>query len=725
MISKRWLKLLSVAVFSIVAFAAGAVFWADLPCSQPSCARSRYSLFVELDSFRDIPPIPMELNIGGRSVSARTILASGGIDVEIESDDRSLPYDAESGPLDRADLYQYSLAWRNLAAPAEVDGQIYAMITPALISDRGEPLFGLMFDGAGREGIAVAPRQTVQTFERTSAASIPTLQLRTFMHEMLHALNRHHLDAMQMRDGRISLEAPTRCLAKQENGEWVLVEEPFLALSPGTIRFFQTAAARDIMPGSANSPFEGLHSSASECEDARANTYDTLANSRWEFAKQRFFEFLGVGSARAQEPVDLTEEPPSVEPEVASISLQVQAQSAPYPTGYPIGIRIIAENRSDQMLPIKGRLAPSYGLVQVEVRQKGTEDWQAFKPLVWYEPANDAVAALEPGERTEQTAPIYFGDGGWTFAEPGDYEVRATLKPSEGSTATFSNVILVRTEEPQTDEERLVLRSLLDTEGSLDADIGRLLVFGGRIGDAESRAPIENAVAQHPNTALGSALKLTLASQRLSPSINPITGERPAPSFADAATLLEDACTDSGIAALKSELLARFAAELPTELSQELRSSAEAWDGSTARGYTIPTYSDPGLQPFDSSIHFCVNQASIHMDLRAEAARVARRVKQLGARRIVVVGHADFAGRCGLNDSLALSRAQTVSKLLRGAGVRKVETVSLGEHRPISFSTSEEARLQNRRVDILIEAEGATEEDSTTEVERLVPRCPP
>ncbi len=720
MLPKRALKISSIALLSLFALAAGAVFWVDIPCSDPSCARARYSLFVELDSFRDIDAIPLELDSSGRAVSARSILASGGIDVSIERDDDALPYDPESGPLDRADLYQYSLAWRNRAVPSNADAQIYAVITPALVSDRGEPLFGLMFDGAGREGIAVAPLQTVRTFQRTSPDSIPALQLRTFMHEMLHALNRRHLDAAQMRDGRITLEAPTRCLARQENGQWILAEEPLLALSPATIRFFQTAAPRDILPGGANTPFEGMRSSATECEDARANAYDALANSRWEFAKQRFLGLLGVGSASAQEIEEVEQEPPQV-------SLRVQAQEAPYPLGYPIAIRIMAENQSKDALPIKERLAPPYGLIQVQYRFKDEEEWQSFQPIVWFEPAEDETAQLEPGAHTEQTAPIYFGDAGWTFPEPGEYELRASLKPSEDANETLSNVITIRIEAPQTDEERAVLQSLLDSDGALDADMGRLLVFGGRIGDVDARAPLENAVAQHAESALGSALKLTLASQRLSPTINPNTGERPSPAFADAETLLADTCTDSGIAALKHELLKRFEPDLPQAMKRRPQSSAEAWDGTAPEGQIIATYSDPSLERFGDSIHFCQNDWSIKSSLRARASQLAGEIKRTTAKRIIVVGHADASGTCAFNDALALKRAESVKQLLRRAGIRsdQIRTVSLGERRPVSFSNTDEARLWNRRVEILLEDDDEEDgsQENTEEQQRLLPKC--
>ncbi len=723
----RAVLILPLALFGVLGWA---LLWPDGTCSDPRCARKRFELFVEMDAFRGIDPIPLELETEQDAISARSILLSGGIDVTIEADDNTLPYQPESGPLDRADLYQYSLAWRNRAAPSRADAQIYAVLTPALISDRGERLFGIMFDSAGREGVAIAPQQTARTFQHEPDA-IPLLQLRTFMHEMLHALNRRHLDASQSDDGRLTLEAPTRCITQRIGTDWSLTERPLMALSPATIGFFQTAAPRDVLPGGANTPFDGFASSANECADARANL--ARANtSRWELAKQRLLELFGlfgIQSAAAQE--DVVDNPVHAN----ELLLLIQAQEAAYPLGYPLAIRVIVQNRSEQATPLRGRLAPPYGLVQIEYRFSDEEQWRTFKPLMWYEPADDEAAMLEPGGYAEQTAAIYFGDDGWTFPQPGEYEVRATAKHSEGSEHTVSNTIRISVAAPQSDEERASLEPLLDENGMLDADVGRLLTFGGRITDEDAYEAIEEAVEQHASTALGSALRLTLGSQRLSPPIDPLTGEREKPSFANAEHLLEDTCTDSGVAALKHEFLQRFRDELPTGMQDRLQSSAEAWDGVTAAGEIVPTYSDPGLQVFGESVHFCWNDASLKGETRSGAARIARELKRIDPKRIILVGHADYEGACRFNDTLALRRAGAVKQMLLRAGVASssIKTVSLGERRPLDFASTETARQLNRRVEVLYEPsrtedveEGeaqAQEESSDVKIKRVLPQC--
>lgn len=704
---------------SLFALVAWALFWPASACSDPTCSRKRFDLFVELDAFRDIDAIPLEVQTESGPASAQTILRSGGFDLRVEVDDETLPYSPESGPLDRADLYQYALAWRNLAPPSKVDAQIYAIVAPSIVSDRGEPLFGIMFDSSGREGIAIAPLQTVRTFQRKEPESIPLLQLRTFVHELLHALNRRHLDAVQMPDGRLTLEAPTRCLMQRDEHDWHLSERPLLALSPSTIRFFQTAAPRDVLPGGSNTPFAGVRGSATECADARSNRYEHSFASRWELAKRRLFAVFGIASAHAQEPLDAQETEPL-------LALRIQAQEADYPLAYPIAIRILAENLSEDPLPIKDRLAPAYGLVQVEYRVAGENEWRAFQPLAWFETTNDEEAMLEPGERSGQTAPIYFGDDGWTFPEPGAYELRATLKANEDRIEAVSNVVSIRFKAPESDAERAVLEPLLDATGMLDAQVGRWLIFGGRIGDSQTQSNVVAAIEQYPDTALGAALRLTLASQRLRPPIDPLTGERPQPDLHEAQALLEDMCTDSGLAALKHELLTRFAEQLPSSMTRNLPSQAQAWDGLTPDGAAVATYSDPSLTSTSQSLHFCQNDATLTGKRRAAAHRIARSLVRTQPERIVLVGHTDAPGTCRANDDLGLRRAEALRQVFVAAGIpsERIQTVSLGERRPLDFADSDDARALNRRVEILIERESADEPAlQPDEIERIMPQC--
>ena len=693
-----------------------AMFWPSNDCDSPSCARQRYSVGREIDARGRVDPISLEVAEGGAPVSLTDILRDGGIELAPEIDQVGLPYDPSSGPLDRADLFQLVTAWRNKATQDQ-DATLYALFVNALIADNGEELFGVMFDTAGREGFAVAPRTTERIFREHEPSLIQTLQLRTFAHELLHALNRHHADAVQADDGRLTLEAPTRCIAEQQQRGWVLVEPPLMALSPKTIRFFQTATPRDVLPGPTNSPFTNRRAAPTECDDARRQLVNTHDNSRWGMALRRLKHLFWLSDATAAETTETTDGTESPPP----ANIQLQAQAAPYPLGYPIAVRVMVDNTGEEALPIVGRLNPRYGMLMIDHRPLGGEEWRPLQPMTWFEPTDDEDALLQPGERAEETVPIYYGDDGWTFAAAGDYEIRARLQLGASSEDIVSESLAIAIADPSTPEDREALQPLLDADGQLAKDVGRFLYFGGRIGDSSDIEPLEAAAEQFGHTAVGGAMRLTLLSQRLRRPIDPTTGVRPPPNFDDARELLEDTCTDSGVAAMISDVLEQRSTTLPTSLRARAGTDAAAWDGTTHTQATIPTYSDPNLQRRGPSLHFCFNDAELRRPVRNAVSQLARELRRERPSRIVLVGHSDSIGTCRFNDSLALRRARAVQRALATSGLSRVpmEVVSIGERRPMSFAAAEEAQQLNRRVEILVE--------STTEAgpaDPVLPKCP-
>jgi outer membrane protein OmpA-like peptidoglycan-associated protein len=254
--------------------------------------------------------------------------------------------------------------------------------------------------------------------------------------------------------------------------------------------------------------------------------------------------------------------------------------------------------------------------------------------------------------------------------------------------------------------------------------MGRLLTFGGRIGSAADLVPLQAAADRYGHTALGAALRLTLVSQRLRPAIDPLTGMRPVPELGDARELLQDTCTDSGVAALKRQLLQRHAGALPDGLTHPAETGFTAWDGTTSmRGDAIATYSDETLQPWGPTLHFCFDESRLRAPVRAAARRLARQLRREQPARIVIVGHGDYAGTCRYNDGLALRRAESLRRILVDAGIRpqQIQVASLGERRPLDFSATAEAHELNRRVELLVEP--ASTATAQSEPQRVLPKC--
>lgn len=700
---RQVLAVLGLIVFAFVAAILWALFWQDENCSEPACARQRFSVAVELDSFEQVAPIPLEIETSEGSVSVNSVLESGGVDVRIQRDQTNLPFAAASGKLDRGDLYQFAKAWRNSPAAKGADAKLYAMLAPSIVSDTGEDLFGLMFDSADREGFAVAPMEIARRFQTHEPDSIPLIQLRTFIHELLHALNRRHTDAAQMPGERLTIEAPTKCISfDTSERDWSLRERPLMGLSPGTILFFQSALRTEVLPGKQNVPFYANYanrSSPADCRDARATIVQDPTTSRWRFAMRRLTDLLSLPVAEAA--ANDKRKPPDV-------GLKIQALTIPYPLGYPVAVRVIAENHGERTLPLLGRLLPAYGMMRIETRHGAADEWTTVKPVAWYEPIDDDDAMLGPGARTEQTVPIYFRSDDWTFPVAGIYEVRARLHLGDDTQEVIADPITIVIENPQAPRDQEALKLLTDDDGRLQQDLGRVLLLGGGVEDGDARARLGRITREFPETALGSALQLTRAAQLLRRPIDAATGTRALPDIAGARELLADSCTDSGVAALRLQLLdfqqdATGAQAAPAMLEPV----GSAWDGSVPRrSVPIATYSDAELSVMNQSFHFCLNESGLRQAPASAARRFARELRRAKPERVVIVGHADHIGTCRYNDALAMRRAEAMRTLLIDAGIRRsrIHIASLGKRRPLDFSATDAANALNRRVEVLVPA---------------------
>jgi outer membrane protein OmpA-like peptidoglycan-associated protein len=707
------MKLRSVApaVGVVVLLMLGGFCWAwfspDPACADPSCARQRFTLDLELDRFERVDPIALQISSSEGDVSVSSVIGSGGIDVRLRSEERGLPL-AINESLDRADLYAYAQEWRSATAHPDADAHLYAMLAPAIVSDSGEELFGLMFDTSDRTGFAVAPAEIRRRFIEHEADSIPLLQLRTFIHEMLHALNRRHAQAAQMPGERLTIEAPTRCIADNTGRQhWTLRERPLMSLSPSTIEFFQSAPAVRVLPGRGNSPF--LVGSPSTCSDVRASIALPPENSRWREATRRFRGLVGFPQAQAAE---TNNDPESDISAPSDVEVALQAMPAGYPLGYPVAIRVTAINKGQRTLPLVGRLTPGYGLLTVDVRAGPDENWDPIEPIAWYEPINDEAAMLAPGARTEQTVPIFFDKDAWTFPAAGSYEVRARLSLGDDVEPVVTDPIVLQIEDPDAEADREALRLISDPDGRLRNDIGRQLLMQGRGRDPQVDAVIRKLVDEYSGTALGVSMQLTRASGLLRNPIDPKTGKRPPPDLAGARELLADSCSDSGVAALRGQLLDFHEDTTGSQPAPAMEEPLEAaWEGSVPKGSSqIATYSDASLQVAPLIFHFCPEETELRAEGVNSAVKLGRELRRLKSERIVLVGHSDRSGTCRSNDAAAMRRAEAVRTALVRSGLdrRRIDIVSLGKRRPKDFSSLADADALNRRVEVLVPTAVAT-----------------
>ena len=103
------------------------------------------------------------------------------------------------------------------------------------------------------------------------------------------------------------------------------------------------------------------------------------------------------------------------------------------------------------------------------------------------------------------------------------------------------------------------------------------------------------------------------------------------------------------------------------------------------------------------SIYFEYDSADVKEEFRALVEAHARYLRDHAEAKMLIQGNTDERGSREYNLALGQKRADALKKmlLLLGAREAQVESVSLGEEKPKSQGSSEEAYAQNRRGDIL------------------------
>lgn len=102
-------------------------------------------------------------------------------------------------------------------------------------------------------------------------------------------------------------------------------------------------------------------------------------------------------------------------------------------------------------------------------------------------------------------------------------------------------------------------------------------------------------------------------------------------------------------------------------------------------------------------IRFGFNEAALAADAQGKLQKVAGCLGARPAARLVVTGHCDERGTTEYNLALGSRRAEAARKYLVELGVAgTLETVTLGEERPLCSEATEPCWAQNRRAEIMV-----------------------
>jgi OOP family OmpA-OmpF porin len=104
------------------------------------------------------------------------------------------------------------------------------------------------------------------------------------------------------------------------------------------------------------------------------------------------------------------------------------------------------------------------------------------------------------------------------------------------------------------------------------------------------------------------------------------------------------------------------------------------------------------------TLFFDIDSAAIDIEGDAALAAAAEAARQAGSAKVIVIGHADRAGRTGHNRELARRRAEAVRAALaeRGVPPSRIAVAAYGEKKPRIATPDGVAETRNRRAEIVV-----------------------
>ncbi len=106
------------------------------------------------------------------------------------------------------------------------------------------------------------------------------------------------------------------------------------------------------------------------------------------------------------------------------------------------------------------------------------------------------------------------------------------------------------------------------------------------------------------------------------------------------------------------------------------------------------------------NITFAHDSTNINPSFYNTLDKLASTMNQYDQTTVTVMGHTDSVGNPTYNQGLSQRRAQSVAGYLvnRGVASYRIQTLGYGQSQPIADNSTEQGRMQNRRVEIKLNA---------------------
>ncbi|RKZ70257.1 MAG: hypothetical protein DRR19_33490, partial [Candidatus Parabeggiatoa sp. nov. 1] len=195
--------------------------------------------------------------------------------------------------------------------------------------------------------------------------------------------------------------------------------------------------------------------------------------------------------------------------QAVGLVFQIKANKASYVVAEPVVLYVSLQNTSNEPIELQvGSLIPLYGVAQYKIHRLEDDNDDSTPPFRPYARGDVVFIPPEefaPGKILREEVKLFFGAWGWTFAEPGTYEVRAYIRDS----GLVSNTITVRIQAPADEQTAQAAKLFLESP----EEVGLLLFWEGGDHLTDGLQRLERVASQFPDTSHATYANLVLGTR--------------------------------------------------------------------------------------------------------------------------------------------------------------------------------------------------------------------
>lgn len=183
-----------------------------------------------------------------------------------------------------------------------------------------------------------------------------------------------------------------------------------------------------------------------------------------------------------------------------SLTLELEVGKQDVVVGEPVYLTARLRNAGTAPVRIASYLNPKGEAIRVRIQRQGSAP-VPFVPMA-IDDVNDRGQELAPGAAATVVFPVFYGGRGWSFQEPGTYELVAIYQDlkNRGSKPVESHPVTLRV---QQDEASLFL-----TQGDAGREAGKFLVWQEGDHLRRAQAHLQDLLVRFPSSVLTDAVRL-------------------------------------------------------------------------------------------------------------------------------------------------------------------------------------------------------------------------